>query len=80
MCCSAYEGDWRETFLDGNRGNRSAVLDWKMETMGPAIGGEDVEQEGGDGEVRVGNHCLTPHTSTVHSRVGWSLSFCFVPS
>lgn len=55
VCCSAYDGDWRETFLDGNRGNRSAVLDWKMENMGPVRGSGDVNAQelGGDDEVRV---------------------------
>ncbi|CAM9722211.1 unnamed protein product [Ectocarpus sp. 13 AM-2016] len=49
-CCSAYEGDYRETFLDGNRGNRSTVLDWNMEavTGGAADGAEGME--GGDPE------------------------------
>ena len=36
--CSAYEGDWRETFLDGNRENRSAVVDWDMEAVADADG------------------------------------------
>lgn len=56
MCCGAYEGDWRETYLDGNRCNRSAVLDWKMEGMGPGTAGGDVdaEDDGGDGEVCAG--------------------------
>lgn len=48
-CCSAYEGDWRETFLDGNRGNRSAVLDWTMEV--PGQGGEDADEVNGAGVV-----------------------------
>lgn len=54
VCCSAYDGDWRETFLDGNRGNRSAVLDWKMENMGNMRGSGDVnvDELGGDDEVR----------------------------
>lgn len=49
-CCSAYEGDYRETFLDGNRGNRSTVLDWNMEavTGGAADGADGLE--GGDPE------------------------------
>eukprot|EP00904_Undaria_pinnatifida_P004673 jgi/Undpi1/14206/HiC_scaffold_9.g03855.m1 len=36
--CSAYEGDWREVFLDGNRESRSTVLDWKMEAVGRGNG------------------------------------------
>ncbi|CAB1113819.1 unnamed protein product [Ectocarpus sp. CCAP 1310/34] len=49
-CCSAYEGDYRETFLDGNRGNRSTVLDWNMEAVtGGAADGAD-GMEGGDPE------------------------------
>eukprot|EP00903_Cladosiphon_okamuranus_P020121 g18477.t1 len=43
VSCGAYEGDWRETFLDGNRGNRCAVLDWKMEGVAGGNG------NGGDG-------------------------------
>jgi len=38
LCCSAYEGNWRETFLDGNRENRSAVLDWNMEAVADTAG------------------------------------------
>lgn len=57
--CSAYEGDWRETFLDGNRGNRSTVVDWKMEAVAAppaaaaaAADGNDAEQGDHPEEVR----------------------------
>jgi len=57
--CSAYEGDWRETFLDGNRGNRSTVVDWKMEAVAaPAAAAaagadeDDAEQDDPAEEVR----------------------------
>lgn len=60
VSCSAYEGDWREAFLDGNRGNRCTVLDWKMEGVAGADGGDgepdddpdEVSDGGGTQDVR----------------------------
>ncbi|CAM9309707.1 unnamed protein product [Scytosiphon promiscuus] len=50
-CCSAYEGDWREAFLDGNRENRSTVLDWKIEA-GVGADGDAAEDEDSQGSKR----------------------------
>lgn len=50
-CCGAYEGDWREMFLDGNRADRSAVLDWNMEAVGDVGGGINAQEDGDPEDV-----------------------------